>query len=54
MLHGGDSDTVGAIAGGFYGAVYGMGDVSENLLKYLEMKKELIEISEKIHKLTTT
>lgn len=53
MLHGGDSDTVGAIAGGFYGAVYGMGDVPENLLKYLEMKKELIEISEKIYKLST-
>lgn len=52
MLHGGDSDTVGAIAGGFYGAVYGMDDVPDNLLKYLEMKKELIEMSEKIYKLS--
>ena len=51
MLHGGDSDTVGAIAGGFYGAVYGMNDVSDNLLKYLEMKKEIIEISEQIFNL---
>lgn len=52
MLHGGDSDTVGAIAGGLYGAVYGMGDVSENLLKHLEMKKDLVEISEKIYELS--
>jgi ADP-ribosylglycohydrolase len=52
MLHGGDSDTVGAIAGGFYGAVYGMGDVQEHLLKYLEMKEELIDISKKIYELS--
>ena len=49
MLHGGDSDTVGAIAGGFYGAIYGSSDVPEHLLKHLEMKKELIEIGEKFY-----
>ena len=49
MLHGGDSDTVGAIAGGFYGALYGSSDVPEHLLKHLEMKKELIEIGEKFY-----
>jgi ADP-ribosylarginine hydrolase len=49
MLHGGDSDTVGAIAGGFYGAIYGSSDVPEHLLKHLEMKKELIEIGEKYY-----
>ncbi len=52
MLHGGDSDTVGAIAGGLYGAVYNMHDVPENLLKNLEMKKELMEISKKIYEIT--
>lgn len=52
MLHGGDSDTVGAIAGGLYGAVYGMIDVQEHLLKYLEMKEELIDISKKIYELS--
>lgn len=54
MLHGGDSDTVGSIAGGLYGAVYGYDKVPENMLKYIEMKKELIELGEKyfdfIHK----
>jgi ADP-ribosylglycohydrolase len=41
MLHPGDSDTVGAIAGGLYGAVYGYGDVPPNMLEYLEEKKVL-------------
>jgi len=49
MLHGGDSDTVGAIAGGLYGAVYGSKDISDNLLKHLEMKDKLIEIGEKYY-----
>ncbi len=48
MLHGGDSDTVGAIAGGLYGIVYGYGNVPMRLLDNLEMKKELIEIGEKL------
>lgn len=42
MLHPGDSDTVGAIAGGLYGAVYGYGDVGNNMLKHLE-KKEILK-----------
>ena len=50
MLHGGDSDTVGAIAAGFYGSVYGFGNVPDHMLKYLEMKKELYEIGEKFYK----
>jgi ADP-ribosylglycohydrolase len=48
MLHCGDSDTVGAIAGGLYGSVYGFGNVPENMMKYLESKKELISLGEKI------
>jgi ADP-ribosylglycohydrolase len=51
MLHGGDSDTVGAIAGGLYGAYYGTEDVPERLFEHLEMKKEIIEISEKLYNL---
>ena len=31
ILHIGDSDTIGAVAGGLYGAVYGFGDVPENM-----------------------
>ena len=49
MLHGGDSDTVGAIAGGLYGIVYGYNNVPSRLLDNLEMKKELIEIGEKLY-----
>jgi len=49
MLHGGDSDTVGAIAGGFYGVLYGYKNIPQHLLEHLEMKKELIEIGEKMY-----
>jgi ADP-ribosylglycohydrolase len=49
MLHGGDSDTVGAIAGGLYGILYGYGNVPMRLLNNLEMKKDLIEIGEKFY-----
>ena len=46
MLHGGDSDTVGAIAGGLYGIKYGYKNVPMRLLDNLEMKDKLIEIGE--------
>jgi ADP-ribosylglycohydrolase len=49
MLHGGDSDTVGAIAGGLYGILYGYGNVPMRLLEHLEMKNDLIEIGEKFY-----
>ncbi len=49
ILHSGDSDTIGAVAGGLYGAVYGMGDVPEQMLKYLEKKDELIELAKDIY-----
>ena len=48
MLHCGDSDTVGAIAGGLYGAVYGFGDVPKHMLSHLEYKKELNLTGEKL------
>ena len=51
MLHSGDSDTVGAIAGGLFGIKYGFKTVPEHLLKNLEMKKELEEIGEQFYNL---
>ena len=47
ILHPGNSDTVGAIAAAFYGSVYGFGDVPENMLKYLENKNILNDMSNK-------
>ena len=51
MLHTGDSDTVGAIAGALYGITYGFENVPEHLLKYLEMKEELEKIGNKFYDL---
>ena len=48
MLHIGDTDTTGAIAGGFYGALYGFNDVPPYLLNFLEDKKKLIKIGKKL------
>lgn len=50
ILHSGDSDTVGAIAGGLYGAVYGLGDVPKHMFMNIERKEELKELSEKLQK----
>lgn len=49
ILHSGDSDTIGAIAGGLYGAVYGFGDVPKSMIKHIERKKELLSLSEKLY-----
>jgi ADP-ribosylglycohydrolase len=48
MLHIGDTDTTGAIAGGFYGVLYGFNDVPAHLLDFLEYKKELTDIGKKL------
>lgn len=52
MLHGGDSDTIGAISGGLYGAIYGFGDVPKKLLEHLEMKEDLEKIGKDLYKKT--
>jgi ADP-ribosylglycohydrolase len=52
MLHIGDSDTVGAIAGGLFGAMYEFKNVPEHMLKHLEKKEDLIHFAEKLHKKT--
>lgn len=50
MLNSLDSDTIGAIAGGFYGAIYGSSGVPKNNLKYLEYYDELKKIGMGIYK----
>jgi ADP-ribosylarginine hydrolase len=50
MLHVGDSDTVGCIAGAWYGAMYGLKNVNEMNLKYLEKKAKILELSDKVFK----
>ena len=49
MLHAGDSDTTGAIAGSWYGAMYGFHDVPDKNLKYLEFKHKLMDLGEKLY-----
>ena len=50
MLHAGDSDTVGAIAGGIFGAMYGFKNVPEHMLKNLEKKEELNNLGKDLYK----
>jgi ADP-ribosylarginine hydrolase len=45
----GDSDTVGCIATGWFGAMYGMQSIPKNNLKYLEYKSELTNIGEQLY-----
>lgn len=48
MLHPGDSDTVGAIAAGIFGAYYGFSDVPKKMYKNIEYKKEINSLASKI------
>jgi len=50
ILFPGDSDTVGSIACGLYGAYYGLGDVPKYMLEHIEEKDVLIELGEKFFK----
>jgi ADP-ribosylglycohydrolase len=51
ILHPGDSDTIGAIAGGLYGAYYGFGDVPKNMTEHLEESDTLTKLGKKFYKL---
>jgi ADP-ribosylarginine hydrolase len=51
MLHTGDSDTVGAIAGALYGIMYEFENVPQHLLKNIEMIDELQEMGNKFFEL---
>lgn len=48
MLHIGDTDTTGCIAGAFYGALYGFENISKHLFDYIEFKDKLYNIANKI------
>lgn len=50
MLHMGDTDTTGCIAGGWYGIMYGMSDIPDITLKYLENKEELTKLGLNLYK----
>lgn len=50
MLHGGDTDTTGCIAAGFYGAYYGFGDVNKDLISNIEAIDSIYDISVKFDK----
>jgi len=49
MLHGGDTDTTGCIAGSWYGAIYGFGDVPNSIINNVEMKSEIEKIGKKLY-----
>jgi len=50
MLHMGDTDTTGAIAGGFFGALYGYDNVPKNFIEHLEYKNILIDLGKQLYK----
>jgi len=49
MLHVGDTDTTGAIAASWFGALYGFKNVPKKNLKHLEFKSELINLGKKMY-----
>lgn len=48
-LHGGDSDTTGAIAGALWGALYGFYKVPEVNFKNLEYKDRLENVAQQLY-----
>jgi ADP-ribosylarginine hydrolase len=50
MINNFDSDTIGAIAGGFYGTLYGLNNVPIGNLKYIEFKDKLTKIGKLLYK----
>lgn len=49
MLHVGDSDTIGAIAGGLFGALYGYDSVPPRMINAIEYKEKIYELSKNIY-----
>jgi ADP-ribosylglycohydrolase len=49
MLHTGDADTTGCIAGGFFGALYGLKPVGNNFTDDIEQKSSIIELGKKLY-----
>jgi ADP-ribosylarginine hydrolase len=50
MLHGGDSDSTGTIAGAIYGAMYGFNGVPKINYEYVELKNEIVGLAKKLAK----
>jgi ADP-ribosylarginine hydrolase len=48
-LHSGDSDTVAAIACGWYGCLYGMENIPKNNIEYLEFKDKLLDLGKQLY-----
>lgn len=48
MLHGGDNDSTGILAGSFYGALVGARGVSKNLIQDLEYLDEMWKLSDRL------
>jgi ADP-ribosylarginine hydrolase len=51
MLHSGDSDTTGSIAGAWYGILYGTENVPGNMVEHLELKEEINYIGSELYNL---
>lgn len=49
MLHVGDSDTTGSIAGAFFGAYYGFKNVTKKMLKKFSLKEDFIMYGKKLY-----
>lgn len=50
MINNFDSDTIGAIAGGLFGTLYGLGNIPKNNLEYIEFKDRLIKIGKLLYR----
>ena len=50
MLHVGDSDTIGAIAGGLFGAMYGYELVPPRMINSIEYKEDLYKVAKNLYK----
>ncbi|NXX43627.1 ADPRH hydrolase, partial [Tricholaema leucomelas] len=51
VLHGGDNDSTGTIAGGCWGLLHGLGTVPAGLLRGLEYRERLRQVAAKLHAL---
>jgi ADP-ribosylarginine hydrolase len=49
MLHGGDNDSTGCLAGAFYGALYGFEGVCSNNYATIEYKKRIEKVADKLY-----
>lgn len=49
MLHMGDTDTTGCLAGAFYGSLYGFQDVPKNFYEHIEFKDQIVSIGTKLY-----